>query len=192
MATSPTPILTFGYGKRSLDECLGLLREHAVEYVVDVRSAPYSRFKPEFSKDPLRAELKRHGIRYVFMGEELGGRPDDPTCYDEDGRVDYLACRGRPAFVAGIDRLRTATAGGHRVALMCSEGRPEDCHRTKLVADFLLEQGVPIAHIDERDRVCTHDEVLDRLRGNQLNLLGVDDPEVLHKSRGQYAKAVES
>jgi uncharacterized protein (DUF488 family) len=181
------PLLTFGYGSRSASEALDLITHHGVRFVVDVRSTPWSRFRPEFSQDNLAAALRDQGIRYVFMGVELGGRPDDPGCYDTEGRVDYRACARRPAFRAGIARLRTAWESGHPVAIMCSESRPEECHRTKLVSRALTDAGVDVRHIDEHGRLCSHDEVLDRLLGSQMGLLG--DDERLVKSRGRYRVA---
>ena len=86
--TARIPIYTIGYGSRSIAELIEVLHQHEIAYLIDVRSAPYSRYKPEFSKAPLANELERHGIRYVFMGDTLGGRPDDETCY-VNGKVDY-------------------------------------------------------------------------------------------------------
>jgi uncharacterized protein (DUF488 family) len=186
------PVLTMGYGKRSLEDVLVLLRRHHLGYVVDVRSSPWSKFKPEFSREPLAAVLAQNSVRYVFMGDELGGRPDDPTCYDEAGHVDYLACRERQAFKQGIERLCSASAGGHRVVILCSEGRPEDCHRTKLVAEVLVERGIEVQHIDEGDVLRTHGEVLQRLSASQMSLLGDDNADLLNRSRGRYAPPVEA
>jgi uncharacterized protein (DUF488 family) len=184
------PLLTLGYGGRSETDILALLAHHGIEYVIDVRSTPWSRYRPEFSQDQLASSLRAHGIRYLFMGSELGGRPDDPACYDDDGRVDYRACECRPAFREGIARLQGAWRAGHFVALMCSEGRPEDCHRTKLVAAALVEAGVEVRHIDERGTLRSHDEVLDRLRGSQITLL--EDPGLIAKSRGRYRAAASA
>jgi uncharacterized protein (DUF488 family) len=111
-------ILTVGYGRRTLAEFISLATAAETEYLVDVRTSPYSRFKPEFSRKPLSAELERHGIRYVFMGATLGGRPNDPACYDEDGRVDYRRCRVRPAFLEGLASLEVGWEAGHRLTLM--------------------------------------------------------------------------
>lgn len=184
------PLLTFGYGSRAEADVLALLARHGVKYVIDVRSVPWSRYRPEFSQDQLASALRAHGIRYLFMGGELGGRPEDSTCYDEDGRVDYRACERRPAFQEGIARLQGAWQAGHSLALMCSEGRPEDCHRTKLVAAALIEVGVEVRHIDEHGKLRSHDEVLDRLRDSQTTLL--EEPDLIAKSRGRYRAAASA
>jgi uncharacterized protein (DUF488 family) len=168
----PAPILTIGYGARSMPEFLEALRAADVEYLVDVRSAPYSRFKPEFSKRALAAELEAHGIRYVFMGDALGGKPDDPRMRDASGRVDYERLRLSPAFHAGLERLAAGWEGDCRIALMCAEGRPQACHRTKLVAEELVRNGVPVAHIDEQGAIRSHAEIMAIVTGGQEPLFG--------------------
>ena len=165
-------IFTIGYGARSMDEFVEALTAAGAEYLVDVRSAPYSRFKPEFSQDPLAARLEREGIRYVFMGDVLGGRPDDPSCYGPDGRVDYERCRHRPAFQDGLASLEAGWEGGHRIVLMCSEGKPHECHRTKLVAEELVRMGVPVSHIDERGVERSHESVMELITDWQGTLFG--------------------
>ena len=185
MTTQPdqrTPIYTIGYGARSLDEFLALLDANRIEYLIDVRTAPYSRYKPEFSKEALEASLKAHGFRYLYLGDSLGGRPDDPTCY-VDGKVDYGRVGERPFYQGGIARLQGAFAQGRRVVLMCSEGRPEECHRSKLIGATLAGLGIPVAHIDENGELCTQAQVQERLDGPQLGLF--DEP--LRTSRKRYA-----
>jgi len=134
---SPPPVLTIGYGSRTLDEFVDLLHAVGATDLADVRSAPYSRYKPEFSREPLGAHLAEAGIRYIFMGDALGGRPDDPGCYDASGHVDYERCRLRPEFARALEALEAGRESGLRIVLMCSEQRPEECHRSKLVAEEL-------------------------------------------------------
>lgn len=168
------PIYTIGYGARSLDDFLQLLKAHDIAYLVDVRSTPYSRFKPEFSKDALAQALEAQGIRYLHLGNQLGGQPDDPSCYVE-GKVDYAAVRRLPAYAAGMERLERAWRQRRRVVLMCSEGKPELCHRSKLLGLSLEERGIPVLHIDESDDLLSQAEVIERLTGGQLNLFGEAD-----------------
>lgn len=171
-ATQETiPIFTIGYGARSIDALVAVLAANHIDYLIDVRTAPYSRFKPEFSKDALEHALQQHGIRYVFLGDALGGRPDDPACF-VDGKVDYEKVRQRPAFQTGISRLQSAYTQQRRVVLMCSEGKPEQCHRSKLIGEVLDGIGVPVMHIDENDALVTHAAVIARLTDGQLTLFG--------------------
>jgi uncharacterized protein (DUF488 family) len=168
---APPPLYSIGYGSRTLAEFVGLLQTHQIEYLFDVRTAPYSKFKPDFSKEPLERALTDHGLHYVYLGDLLGGQPTDPDCY-LDGKVDYSKVAARPGFQTGIERLKAAHAQQLRAALMCSEGRPEECHRSKLIGEALTAQGIPIAHIDEDGRLRSQFEVIRRLTGGQLDLFG--------------------
>jgi uncharacterized protein (DUF488 family) len=166
------PLLTIGYGgDRSSEEVIELLRRYGVKHLVDVRSRPYSKFRPEFSKDALEAIVRRAGLSYVFMGDSLGGMPSDPSCY-VDGKVDYQKVREREWFRHGLDRLEEGWRAGHVLAVMCAELEPERCHRSKLLGEALVERGVPVGHIDGDGTVITHAAVMDRLTGGQGVLFG--------------------
>lgn len=167
----PPPIFTIGYGARTLEEFIAVLQANRIEYLIDVRSAPYSKFKPEFSKDLLQYHVERAGLRYLFMGDLLGGQPQGPACHSE-GKVDYDKVRAQPFFQQGIERLRKAFAQGRRAALMCSEGRPEQCHRSKLLGEALAAAGIPVCHIDEDGALLTQAQVIDRITKGQMDLFG--------------------
>ena len=173
MANS-SPIYTIGYGARGIETLIEVLRRYGINYLIDVRSQPYSRFKPEFSKGSLEKHLLQAGIRYVYMGDSLGGRPNDPKCYDSEGKVDYAVVAEQSFYKAGIERLAKAHLQGLAVSLMCSEGKPEMCHRSKLIGKTLVMQGIQVAHIDEHDESISQDDVLMRLTGGQLSLFGSD------------------
>lgn len=168
-----TPIYTIGYGARQLEEFLAVLQAHHIQYLLDVRTSPYSRYKPEFSKQALQDFLETNGIRYLFMGETLGGQPKAASCFT-DGKVDYDKLAQQPFFREGIERLHTASRQGQRVVLMCSEGKPEICHRSKLIGKVLAAEGVEVLHIDEADTLRTQQEVILRLTGGQPSLFGDD------------------
>lgn len=180
-------LVTIGHGKRSIGKMIDLLKNYDIAYVADVRSAPYSRYQPDFSHDALKRQLEAQGIGYLPMGEELGGRPDDPGCYDAQGRVDYDACRQRSEFKHGIERLRSAQEQGLRVLLLCSESKPENCHRSKLIGVALADQGIELVHLDEDDRLVSQAEVMERLSGGQLSFLP-DPPVQAARSRRRYAR----
>jgi uncharacterized protein (DUF488 family) len=183
--TELTPILTIGYGNRNIDEFVALLKQAGVSYLADVRSVPYSRRSPEYSRELLERRLRSENIRYIFLGNLLGGRPEDPACYDADGHVDYTRCRDSHAFQRGIDRIKTAYEQDAHLALMCSEARPSDCHRSKLLAEMLEERGVPVQHINERGDLVEHDSVAAELQGPQLSFLS----DGLGRSRRAYRAA---
>jgi uncharacterized protein (DUF488 family) len=179
------PLYSIGYGSRTFQDFVQALLAHRIEYVIDVRSAPYSKFKPEFSKEALQAALKRLGFHYVYMGDQLGGQPADPGCY-ADGKVDYAAVRTKPFFHAGLERLRTVSKDRLRAVILCSEERPEQCHRSKLIGEALAALGIPVRHIDEKGLLRSQAEVIDRLTGGQLELFG--NPEFTSRKRYESGK----
>ena len=138
-----------------------LLRRHRVTALADVRSAPYSRFNPHFNRELLAASLKARGIRYVYLGRELGGRSDDPDDYEE-GHIRYDRLARTDRFKDGIDRVARGAAE-HRIALMCAEKEPLDCHRTLLVGRALDRRGVKVEHILADGRLEPHTMAMDRL-----------------------------
>ncbi len=166
-----TPIYTIGYGARDIDSFIDVLHQYNIAFLIDIRSSPYSRFKPEFSKAALEKVLGQHNIRYVFMGDLLGGQPKDEACYS-DGKVDYEKVRGMSFYHTGIQRLQSAFVQRQRVALMCSEGKPETCHRSKLIGESLQTLGIPVMHIDEKGDAKDQPEIISRLTGGQLSLFG--------------------
>ena len=174
-------VYTIGYGARSIEAFIDVLQANEIVYLVDIRSVAYSRFKPEFSKGALESELSAHGFRYVYMGDQLGGRPGDPDCY-VDGKVDYERVKTKAFYQTGIERLQRALARGVRFAIMCSEGKPETCHRSKLIGESLAALDVPILHIDENDALVDQKTVIQRLTGGQLSLFG----DLTFTSRKRY------
>ena len=161
MSDARRTVLTIGHSTHALEAFLALLRQHDVTAVADVRSAPYSRFNPQFNREPLAEALGTEGVRYVYVGNELGGRSEDPECY-EDGRIRYDRVAATESFRSGLARVVDGAAR-HRIALMCAEKEPLDCHRTLLVSRALHEQGVDVAHIHAGGRLEPHGEAIDRL-----------------------------
>ena len=144
--TEPAPIFTIGHSNHSLDAFVDLLKRHGINAVADVRSQPFSRRLPHFNREALEPALRQHGIVYVFLGDQLGGRPGQPSLYDADGRVDYERVRQQEFFRRGLERLEKARQK-YTVALMCSEENPLACHRGLMIAPALAEQGILSAHV---------------------------------------------
>lgn len=170
------PILTIGYGTRTFAEFLTLLRRYDVRYLGDVRSVPYSRFSPDFSKETLASELQDAGIRYVYLGDLLGGNPDDAEAHvaDRTGErhyVDYAKAMELPDYRAGIARVRTAWERNVGLALMCSEAKPEVCHRVRLIGESLTSF-VDVMHIDEQGELRSQNEVMLRINRGQTMIPG--------------------
>jgi uncharacterized protein (DUF488 family) len=145
VAEKPT-LLTVGHSNHSLEHLLGLLRRHDVQAVADVRSWPASRHTPWFDRQALSEALESAGVQYVFLGRELGGRPQQKDLYDEQGHVRYDAVAASEIFAAGMEKLRRGLSR-LRIAAMCAEEDPEHCHRRLLVARVLFQAGMPVLHI---------------------------------------------
>lgn len=165
-------IYTIGHSNHPIERFLGLLQPHAITAVADVRSTPYSRFNPQFRREKLQAALASVGIQYVFLGQELGARSQDPACYDSEGRVSYAKLARTELFRKGIARLKTGLAD-HRISLMCAEREPLECHRTILVARELVREGVEVTHILGDGSLEPHAHALQRLAAT-LKLGGGD------------------
>ncbi|HEY8506615.1 MAG TPA: DUF488 domain-containing protein, partial [Gemmataceae bacterium] len=139
-------LFTVGHSNHSLDQFLDLLKRAEVQVLVDVRSYPYSRYVPHFNREEIETAVKRAGLRYLFLGRELGGRPDQEEYYDDEGRALYYRIARSPDFLGGIERLE-AGIRRFRVAVMCSEENPAVCHRHLLVGRVMRERGAEVRHI---------------------------------------------
>jgi uncharacterized protein (DUF488 family) len=163
-----TTIHTIGHSRQSAERFVSLLRRHGIERVVDVRSRPYSRWAPHFRKSELAGSLAANGIDYVFLGQELGGRPEGEEYYDSRDRVDYQRRARALDFLAGLERL-VELAREKVTAILCAEGEPRRCHRRTLIAPELVRWGIPVLHILPDGSALSDDQLPGEA---QLSLLG--------------------
>lgn len=145
-------IYTIGHSSHSAEHFLGLLAQHRIQVLVDTRSAPYSRFTPHFDRESLRDLVAPAGVKYLFLGDAIGGRPRDERHYDHQGRARYGAMVKSKDFLEAIARLERGAAE-FRVALLCSEEDPADCHRRLLIGRVLLDRGAELMHIRGDGRI---------------------------------------
>lgn len=139
-------IFSIGYGNKDINEFLQELKSFDINYLADVRTKPYAKWNPAFNQDVLTFHLDSAGIRYVYMGDQLGGMPTDSSCYT-NGHIDYAKIAQKDFFRAGLERLVVANTKGLRLAVMCSEGDPSLCHRSKLIGQELLKRHIMMQHI---------------------------------------------
>jgi len=172
---TPHILWTVGHSNHEPERLAQLLSAERIEFVVDVRSYPYSRYAPHFNREELQANIARVGMRYLFFGEQLGGRPSREEHYDTDGHALYRAMSEEQPFKDAIDRL-LAGAQNHRIALLCSEADPQHCHRRLLVGKVLTDRGAQLRHILPDGSVRAEDNVA--LPGDhaQRSLLGEEEP----------------
>jgi uncharacterized protein (DUF488 family) len=158
---SDLTVFTIGHSTHSYEHFLSLLRASGITAIADVRTTPFSRHFPQFNETMLRHDLKLDGISYVFLGRELGGRPSSRSFYC-NGIADYEKMAKAHVFTVGIKRV-VEGAKKFRVALMCSEHDPLDCHRCLLVGRALSEQRVKLVHILGDGSLIPHEAIEEKL-----------------------------
>lgn len=167
-------VMSVGHSNVACEKFIDLLTTHRVEVVADVRTAPRSRYVPHFDSKPLRESLREAGIKYVFLGRELGGRPDGDEFYDEQDHVLYGRLAESELFATGIDRLLEGAAK-FRVAMLCSEEDPLNCHRHLLIGRVLRARGVELQHI-RGDGSVQNEEALAQLEARREPQVALFDP----------------
>lgn len=183
MADAPVEVLTIGHSTLPYERFLALLRQASITAVADVRTAPYSRHFPQFNQDVLRNELREDRIAYVYLGEELGGRPKDSRFFCK-GVADYEKMAQTDEFARGIGRVIEG-AKKYRIALMCSEHDPLDCHRCLLVGRALHEQEIGVRHILNDGQIVDHLEIEARL----MTVTGKSDIDLFEPPAKRLAAA---
>lgn len=176
---SPLTLYTVGHSNHTSESLIALLDLHAVRMLVDVRSTPHSQFNPQFNQSAIKLAVEQHGLAYKYAGEFLGGRPKDPALFKtaEQGQnsdswaypdVNYEAVMRSDLYQRGIARL-LQLAVGTRLAIMCSEGNPLDCHRHHLIARSLVD---PLVKVTEEEVTVNHinrDGSLTTVRADDFN-----------------------
>ena len=174
-APEPMPtVYTVGHSNHSLGAFLALLERHGIRTLVDVRSQPYSRYVTHFNREELEGAVERRQIKYVYGGDELGGRPIGDEFYDVQSHVRYGRVAASLWFRAGIEALLDEAVLA-KTAILCSEEDPAGCHRHLLIARVLAEQGVPVRHIRADGREQPEAELAgppQRPVAEQLSLFG--------------------
>ena len=145
MPTS-TRIWTIGHSRHEIQQFIEILKKHEISALVDVRTYRSSKMAPQFNEQTLKSSLSAQGISYLEMGNELGGRPSEDNMYDSDGRVFYNKLAESNFFKSGIQRLLNGIAE-YRIAIMCSEGKPDGCHRHLLIGRVLTDLNVHVENI---------------------------------------------
>lgn len=170
-------IYSIGHGHKTPEEFIQELQSFHIQYLIDVRTNPYSQWSPQFNQGVVEHWLKNAGIIYGYMGDSIGGKPQFDNCYDEAGLFDYHKMAEIPAFKEGIKRLLNANKQGFYVAVMCTESDPSQCHRSKLIGrELYFNWGINMPHIIGIGKSITQAQVMTELtKGEWLpegNLFG--------------------
>ncbi|MBE9127607.1 MULTISPECIES: DUF488 family protein [unclassified Coleofasciculus] len=154
-------LFTIGHSNHTIEGFISLLQQHEVTALADVRSHPYSRFLPHFKRKELKEALSRERIHYVFLGQELGARSNNPECYI-DGKAVYDKIAATETFHEGIQKVLKGLKK-HRITLMCAEQDPLICHRAILVCQHLCQFNLHINHILKNGELESHYDLEDRM-----------------------------
>lgn len=157
-------VFTIGYGGRDTAEFIATLNKYEIDTLVDVRSQPYSRYAPDFSKERLSTILSRSGIQYKFMGNSLGGRPADSDCYTYSPQrkrnlLDAKKCELKTFYRNGISHLKQSLSTGRRIVIMCSELEPHDCHRGYVLGKTLDGDEIAVRHIGRYGELLSQSQI---------------------------------
>lgn len=161
LAMIKNKLFTIGHSNLDIKNFISFLNQHNVTALADVRSSPYSRYVSQFNRENLKNSLLNVGIKYVFLGEELGARPKDRSSYVE-GKAVYENIAKTPLFSQGIDRIKKGSQS-YNIALMCAEKDPITCHRAVLVCQYLKVLPLDINHILQDGSLESHQDLENRL-----------------------------
>lgn len=183
-------IFSIGHGHKSEEEFSLELSSFDIKYLIDVRSSPYSKWAPHFNTGAIQVLLNRLRIKYIYMGDVIGGRPTDDSYYDNNGYYDYRLMAENPDFKAGLNRIVLANSRQCRVAVMCSESDPTECHRSKLIGrELFFGHSIVMNHIIDSEKVVSQIEIMIALTNGHWtpegNLFG-ECPPPFFKSRKPY------
>lgn len=169
-------IYSIGHGNKEIDSFLSELKAFNIEYLLDVRSKAFSKRNPHFSRPALNLELKKNNITYVYVGDTLGGLPLKKEFYNAEGKVLYELIKEQAFFKAGLERIVKANDKRVNIALMCSESKPGECHRSKLIGQELLKRNISINHIISSKETKNQEMViLELTKGSgSIDLFGIE------------------
>jgi uncharacterized protein (DUF488 family) len=155
-------LFTIGHSNHSLEHFLCLLSRHEINTIIDIRSVPYSRYVPHFNKERIKEHLKSNHIHYLYMAEEFGMIQREELFHLE-GYVDFEKVRESEHFKTGVERVKRGIEKGYKIALMCSEKDPLECHRSIMIAPVFKKQGYEVLHILEDNRLESQEKFEKRL-----------------------------
>lgn len=188
-------IFTIGHSNLNIENFINLLKEYDINCIVDVRSTPYSKFHSQFNRENIKSELKKNGIYYIFMGEELGARRNDRSLYTIKGYLDFEKTVKSSKFLKGVSRIKEGLSKGFNIALMCSEKNPMECHRSIMIARYFSDNNFMVKHILDKGEILTQEEIAKKLvdkyfpNRDQISLLPeeniIDYEELVRRSYRQ-------
>ncbi len=183
-------IYSIGHGHKTIKEFIAELKSFDIQYLIDVRTSPYSKWAPQFNKETIKEWLPKD-IKYTYFGDSMGGKPQNNACYDKDGYLDYQKMAEIPTFQAGLNRLVDANNLHLNVAIMCTESDPAQCHRSKLIGrELFFRHEIDVSHILENGKTISQSSIMTELTDGQWlerNLFDNND-----NNNGPYFKSCKA
>lgn len=188
-------LYSIGHGHKTAEELIKELHSFSIQFLIDVRSSPFSKWAPHFNRGAIEQLFHNTDIRYYYMGDCIGGHPLNDDCYDENGYFDYQKMAEVPVFKKGLQRLIDANSGGYKVAIMCSESDPSQCHRSKLIGrELLSEHNIEMYHIIAPNQIKSEEDIITELTNGAWDphsLFFDNDKIPYFKSRKAYKTELE-
>lgn len=176
-------LFTIGHSIHQLDEFVLLLSQYKIDYVLDVRSTPYSKYAENYNREILNKYLPLNKIHYSYMGAYFGARQENKALYSQEGYLDFEKVRSTSLFLKGVDNVKKGLSQGYNIVLMCTEKDPFDCHRAIMVARGFELEGFDVKHILFDGSLIDQKELDNRLLDkyfpgrNQLTIFDYDKPQ---------------
>lgn len=174
-------LFSIGHSQHKIDYFLSMLKKHRIDYILDVRSVPYSQYAMDYNKENIKNILEKNGIGYAFMGNFFGARPKNSSLYFPNGYLNFERVENSVEFKMGFDNVVKGVKNGYRIAFMCTEKDPIECHRAILVSYAFYKAGYSIKHIMSDNTIQTQQDINKRLLDmyypdrNQLSLFESDN-----------------
>ena len=167
-------LYTVGHSTHPIEYFIGLLKQNNVQYIIDVRSTPYSKYASQYNSEELKTSLLKEDILYFHMGKQFGARQEKRKYYP-DGYLDFELFRESEDYKKGLLSIKEGLKR-YNIALMCTEKNPIDCHRAIMVGRGFELDGTDVKHILHDGSLMTQKELNDALKDmyfpdrNQLSI----------------------
>lgn len=156
-------LYTIGHSQHSLEKFLNMLKTYDINYVLDIRSIPFSRYAPQFNRDQLKNFLQGYSINYANMAIAFGARQNNKNLYTIENYLDFEKVRNTAQFKQAFDNVLKGLNEGNKIAFMCTEKNPSECHRSIMVTKAFSDANIPIKHILEDFSYILQDDINDQL-----------------------------
>lgn len=152
-------LFTIGHSNYEINYFINIVKKYKINCIVDVRSIPYSKYSPQYNKENIKKLLKINKINYIYMRKEFGAMRTAKTLYTKEGYVDFEKVKYDKDFKLGINRVKVGVEKGYKIAFMCAEKIPSDCHRCILIGRTFKNLGYNIINIIDENKYKLQNDI---------------------------------